>query len=169
MLCDVCKENQATIRLITDVNGQRTERHLCPSCVSKQKLLFRTEGISNILSAFLQSNTGKRMQKAADLRCAGCGMRFADVTRLGKVGCAQCYQAFAGQLKPLLSRMHGNAQHIGRIPNNANITMKTQRRIEQIRREMDMAVVLEDFELAAELRDEIRELELKGQKGGANG
>ena len=62
--------------------------------------------------------------------------------------------------------MHGNARHIGRIPKNADASMKTQRRIEQIRREMDMAVVLEDFELAAELRDEMKELEWKGQKGG---
>ena len=168
MFCDVCKENQATIRLISVVDGQKTERHLCTSCVTKQKLLLRTEGVQNILSAFIQNNAGKRTSKTADLRCGGCGMRFADMTHLGKVGCAQCYQDFAGQLKPLLLRMHGNVRHTGRIPKNADVSMKRQRRIEQIRREMDMAVVLEDFELAAELRDEIKELELKGQKGGPN-
>jgi len=168
MLCDVCKENQATIRLISVVDGQKTERHLCTSCVSKQKLLLRTEGVHNILSAFIQNSAGKRGAKTNDLKCQGCGMRFADAAQMAKVGCAQCYRDFAEPLKPLLTRLHGGVRHTGRIPQNADATMKKQRGIEQIRREMDMAVVLEDFELAAELRDEIKELELKGQKGGPN-
>jgi len=168
MLCDVCKENQATIRLISVVDGQKTERHLCTSCVTKQKLQLRTEGVQNILSAFISNNVGKKASRNPDLRCSGCGMRFDDVVHLAKMGCAQCYQDFSEQLKPMLLRMHGGLRHTGRVPQNADVSMKAQRRIEQIRREMDMAVVVEDFELAATLRDEIKELEIKGQGGGLN-
>lgn len=169
MLCDICKVNPATIRLLAVVDGQKTERHLCTSCVAKQKLQLRTEGVQNILSAFISNSIGKRQSSNPDLRCSGCGTQYDDAIRTAKMGCAQCYRDFYDQLKPLLLRMHGGIRHMGRVPQNADRSMKTQRAIEQIRREMDMAVVLEDFELAATLRDEIKALEIKSQSGGANG
>lgn len=168
MLCDACKENQATVRLISVVDGQKTERHMCMPCVTKQKLRLRTEGVQSILSAFISSNAGKRVPKNPDLRCSGCGVRYDDAIQAAQMGCAHCYQEFSGQLKPVLFRMHGNVHHVGRMPQNVDFSMKKQRRLEQIRREMDIAVVLENFELAATLRDEIRELELKGQGGSLN-
>lgn len=161
MLCDVCKENQATIRLIAVVDGQKTERHLCTACVAKQKLHFKTEGMPSILSAFI-SGMGKKPQKHPDLRCSGCGCAFDDVIQTAKMGCTQCYQDFQEYLNPMISQMHAGLRHVGRVPKHADVSMKAHSRIEQIRREMDMAVVLEDFELAAALRDELKALECQG-------
>lgn len=166
MLCDVCRENQATIRLIAVVDGQKTERHLCTACVAKQKLQLKTEGISSVLSAFM-AGVEKKPQKHPDLRCGGCGLRYDDMMQAGKMGCAMCYQDFREHLRPLLLQMHEAARHVGRVPKYADAPMQAYSRIEQIRREMDMAVVLEDFELAATLRDELRALECQG--GGRNG
>lgn len=161
MLCDVCRENQATIRLIAVVDGQKTERHLCTACVAKQKLQLRTEGVSNILSAFI-GGSGRKPQKHPELHCSVCGLAYDDAVQTAKMGCAQCYQDFKPHLQPLLLHMHEGVRHVGRIPQRADASMKAHNRIEQIRREMDMAVVLEDFELAAVLRDELKALECQG-------
>ena len=164
MLCDICKENVATIRLIAIVDRQKTEKYLCPACVAKQKLQVQSEGtrIPGILTAFIGSVSKKETKQPVG-QCSGCGMEYEEMMRTAKLGCVQCYKDFKEQMKPLLVRLHGEETwHMGRIPLHADNAMKTHSRIEQIRREIDMAVVLEDFELAAELTAELRELEWQG-------
>lgn len=39
MLCDNCKQNEATVHMTRVVNGKKTERHLCNVCAAKQPMM----------------------------------------------------------------------------------------------------------------------------------
>ena len=55
-------------------------------------------------------------------------------------------------------RFHGHAHHVGKVPPYLEGEVRTERELDELRRQMDQAVQDEEFEQAARLRDRIREL-----------
>ena len=85
-------------------------------------------------------------------------MCFDDIAQSGKVGCDKCYETFLEQLLPSLQRMHGRSRHAGKIPNQIVIEESTEDKIAELQNQMQKAIETQDFELAAKLRDQIKEL-----------
>jgi protein arginine kinase activator len=76
------------------------------------------------------------------------------------LGCPHCYSVYEPQLRGLLRRIHGATQHVGKVylpPDTAEADRTA--RLAGLRRKLQRAVEAEDFERAAELRDQIRALE----------
>jgi protein arginine kinase activator len=86
-------------------------------------------------------------------------MTFAEFKRLGRVGCAECYSAFASQLEPLVRRIHGSCQHVGRGTQPGPKPAQEKVRLEQLRDALAAAVEQEDYEKAASLRDALARCE----------
>lgn len=86
-------------------------------------------------------------------------MTYNQFTQLGRFGCPDCYDNFASRLEPLLRRIQTGNSHSGKVPTKSGEKIQQQRRLEALRRELQQAVAEENFERAAELRDEIRTLE----------
>lgn len=164
MTCDVCKKNEATVKLIAIIDGTRTERHLCAQCVENHKKQMRVEGMQSMLSAIISS--ARKSTGQSGLRCSNCGLSYDEFRKTSRLGCAQCYSDFRVQLRPLLMRLHGRAEHAGRVPELVEPALKINSRVEQLRREMEVAVACEDFEQAATLRDELRALNTIEEGGG---
>ncbi|MOA13755.1 UvrB/uvrC motif protein [compost metagenome] len=95
------------------------------------------------------------------LRCENCGLTYAQFSKIGRFGCSSCYQAFEEKLDPLLKRVHGGIVHSGKIPKRSGGQIQCKRKIEELRRELQAKIEHEEFESAAQLRDQIRELERK--------
>lgn len=162
MLCDECKKNQATIRLVTVVDGNKTERNLCAACVARKKMQIRSEGVPSMLSAII-SGAGRTTVRHPGLSCPACGTEYDEFQKTNRLGCAHCYEAFSAQLKPLLIRLNGRVQHVGRTPKKVGAPPSAMNRMDRMRREMELAVACEEFEKAAVLRDEIRALVAESQ------
>lgn len=171
MLCQMCGQHPATTHIKTIVNGKLTQAHLCADCAKKQGYgnLFADwgSGFGSLLSGFMGSAAPARQVT----RCPGCGASFEDITRSGKIGCAQCYHTFRGQLLPIIQRIHGTAQHKGKVPGssalrvndtNNKIVAVEETPLEEKKRLLKQAIETQDFERAAVLRDEIKELEQHG-------
>ncbi len=90
--------------------------------------------------------------------CPECMMSLAEFSKTGKLGCPKCYEAFRPYLVQVLGSIHGNAEHTGKISKNADKKIKTKRKIEKLSAELAAAVEKQDFEHAAQLRDEINRL-----------
>lgn len=155
MICDACGKNEATVKLIAIIDGVKTERHLCNECVEKQKQQVRAQGMQSMLSAIISSARRPAVQNVGH-RCSQCGLSYDEFKRTSRLGCAQCYKDFRPQLKPLLQHLHGGTHHVGRMPERVDEALKSKSRLDQLRRDMDIAVACEDFEQAAVLRDELR-------------
>jgi protein arginine kinase activator len=68
------------------------------------------------------------------------------------------YNVFKKGLLPLIEKMHGSSQHVGKIPKNAGVEVVKKNDLIKLRRELNEAVRKEDYEKAARVRDKIYEL-----------
>ncbi len=150
MLCEDCGKNNADVVLTTVIDGESTTRRLCRECVKK----YKTGDIQSLLAAILSSMSAKTVEN--DLSCPACGTTFSEFRRTGMLGCAECYQAFRGEIEPLMTRLQGRAQHAGRRPPVSEEEQARRDKIEALRAKMEAAVAVEDFETAAVYRDKLR-------------
>lgn len=186
MLCQVCESKESTVHLTKIVNGKKTEIFLCDECAAGREDLefpdieFPVKGslegkmplhqfFSNLMGNAPLGGSGMVSRGAPALQCPACGLSYAQFGQIGCFGCDRCYEVFGDNLRPLLRRLHGNQKHVGKIPARAGTHIKTKREIERLRQEIKLKVQEEDFEEAARLRDEIRQLEGKLFGGEASG
>ena len=164
MLCQSCKKRTATTYMKQNINGHVTEMHLCSECAAKQGITdFWNSGFG--LDDFwgsLFSEPNVRLQ-ADNLRCEGCGRSFAEIAQNGKPGCPTCYQTFYDRLLPTIQRIHGKAQHVGKLPDEADTELKEEQQLKKLKDELSNAVAAQEYEKCAELRDRIKALEEKQQ------
>ena len=100
------------------------------------------------------------MLPAVSEACPYCGTTPEDFRRTGRLGCSQCWAHFEEQLRALLRRIHGSTQHVGKLYlGDASEDEDREARLNQLKRRLQRAVEVEDFETAADLRDQIHDLE----------
>lgn len=162
MLCDHCGETEAVIHLTQIVDNQMSTFHLCESCAAEKGLEPGVNAGNFPLTDFLaqMGKAGGSDTAAGNGSCTFCGLRLDDFKKTGRLGCSHCYVTFDAHLRGLLRRLHGGTQHVGKVYLPPDPTQaQRQQRLSGLRRKLDKAVESEDFERAAQLRDEIRELE----------
>ena len=156
MLCDECGINPATVRFQTLLQGKKTEENLCQTCWQKKNAqILGGISIGDLLAGLIK---GAQQEQVPDLHCEQCGQTYAEFKKTGLLGCAQCYAAFGERMEEALLRVHGRAQHAGKVPPDLRESQDRARRVDALKQEMEKAITAEDFERAAELRDEIRAL-----------
>ena len=96
------------------------------------------------------------------VRCPECGYDYSDFRNVGRFGCPECYRSFEAQLNPLLRHVHGSTQHAGKTPVRLGVRSASRQKILRLKEELGRAIESEDYERAAELRDEIRNLDDTG-------
>jgi protein arginine kinase activator len=165
VLCQRCQQRPATVQFTKIVNGDKTVQHLCEQCAQQEGNFFTTHmqafDFNHLLSGLLnmESSPGFSAPSQAAVRCSNCGITYAQFTQVGRLGCPHCYESFAARLEPLLRRIQNGTEHMGKIPVHAGKQVKVKKNLERLRQELKQAVALEQFELAAKLRDQIRSLE----------
>lgn len=175
MYCEHCKQRPATLHFTKIINNEKTEVHLCEQCAQEMgeiNAMFTPFSITDLLSSFLEVNKEgqKKIYNEQSLKCKQCGFTFNDIKKTGRLGCGHCYVIFKEQLMPILKRIQGRTEHSGKVPRKTGGQIWLNREIKRLKRELSKAVADEAYERAAQLRDEIRELEGKsaGELGGRN-
>lgn len=162
MLCDICKKTDATIHLTQIVDGKMLKVDMCEAC-SKAKGVQDAAAFSlgELLSGFAPSAMEEPQMDAPGVQCPSCGMTQADFKKIGRFGCAACWEAFKEGLGPLLKAMHKSDRHVGKVPSKAAHTLVISEKIKELSEDLQKAVQDEQYEAAAALRDQIRSLEAK--------
>lgn len=168
MLCQNCGKDEATTHVKQIINGEMTETDLCPDCAMHLGFGDMFSGFGLNLAGLFGGLMGDMMPSIAlenVKKCPKCGCSFSDIVREGKVGCSECYRTFYDKLLPSIQRIHGKIKHSGKIsptsPGQSKIET-SEEKIEKLTARMNEAVSVQDFELAAKIRDEIKAL-----KGGS--
>lgn len=161
MLCEECGSHPACVHLLKVLNGVKTEKHLCENCASAVGELCFTTGIHFSVNDLVKAMFSQEMKPSSDaeLSCPNCGMAFENFSNSGKIGCNVCYEVFFEQLEPILRRVHGTNCHTGKVPHKAGTAVRLRLQVKGLRQELDRSVQREDYENAAKLRDNIRNLE----------
>lgn len=174
MLCNLCNKNQATVHLTEIIDDQMSELHLCDECAKKKSAQMEQQfGLSDLLAGLVDYGkaAGGAEKNAVASPCASCGLTYDDFRKIGRLGCSECYTAFSRYLGPLLKRIHGASQHLGKVPSRYVESVKKV--VKGVTKELDIAdlkvrlqaaIEREEFEEAARLRDEIKEAEKKEEE-----
>ena len=163
MLCDECKKRPATVHITKIINNQRTEYNLCAQCAAakgEMVLAFEPQlSVHDILKGMLSYHPAADAETQPNPVCPACGMSFREFTHSGKIGCSACYQAFGGLLEPVLRRVQGGFVHAGKVPRRIGGKLHMQRRLTDLKKQLETLVCREEYEQAAKVRDAIRQLE----------
>jgi len=161
MICQICKNREATIHF-TNVVGTNVEKiHLCETCAEDKGFDYLKKSnftMSDLLVGLVDTSAGtggKGKGKGANV-CPNCGHSYRSFKKSVLLGCPSCYEHFEAQLLPVLRSIHGNTRHIGKVPKRFRASLKLKRRVIELEEELARAVELEQYERAAELRDEIK-------------
>ncbi len=158
MVCDVCNQNQATVFLTQIVDGKMKKVNLCEAC-SKEKGVADPTGFE-LADLLLGLGAAQEIEKGAPgQRCPACGFSQADFKKTGRLGCSVCYDTFSEGLGSLIKAMHKGPAHVGKIPSRLMKSLEFDARIKHLQARLDRAINEEKYEDAAQIRDELRELE----------
>jgi protein arginine kinase activator len=159
--CQICKKNLATVHLTEIIKNKKREIHLCEECAAKKGVAFKSHqfSISDLLSGLVNSQAAQEIAKMSQIKCPICGLSYLEFRQHGRLGCATDYTVFKEGLMPLLEKIHGSTEHLGKIPNSSGDTREVSKELLELRQALKRAVDKEDYEKAAEVRDRIRQIE----------
>lgn len=84
-----------------------------------------------------------------------CDTTLKEIIEKGRLGCPHCYTDFASNIKRVLMiTQDGKVKHKGKVPKTQN----KEKRISDIEAAMQLAIKNENYEEAASLRDQIKNL-----------
>lgn len=91
--------------------------------------------------------------------CPLCGFSERDFEKKGRLGCPQCYQAFVHLIPSILKNVHPGEYHVGKVPAVHSSREVRENRLKYLETALERAIRKEQFEDAASMRDQIRELQ----------
>ncbi len=171
-MCERCGLRPATVHKVRIEGGVKSELHLCEPCAREvgewpaAELPVASSPFGAAFEELMKSFFDLPFMEAppaeqparARARCPNCGLSWADFKRLGQLGCSQCYETFQRELAPVLKRLHGATEHNGKRPGERGASAR-RRELSRLREELQRAIEGEQYERAAQLRDQIRALE----------
>ena len=161
MQCDICGKKKATVHLTEIVDDQMSEMHLCEECARQKSVQMEQQfGLADLLAGLADFGKSTKEEVRESIKCTNCGMSYDDFRKFGRLGCSQCYESFKMHLGTLLKKVHGSNHHLGKSP--TKIPQGVKKKIEDfqvLKTQLEKAIQMEDFELAADIRDKIRAIE----------
>jgi protein arginine kinase activator len=173
MKCEICHKRDATTAYTHIVDDVKKTLLLCAHCIPTEKKNDEEKPVG-VVSAKGQTKQDvptlikkAKVEFAASAaesgavaeQCASCGMTYDQFKKAGRLGCQCCYETFAAQLDRLLKRIHGANKHCGKGRIALGEMPVPTDDLNQLEQELKDAVQREDFERAAQLRDQIRSMD----------
>lgn len=152
MMCEGCGNQRAQIAFHVIFGGKKVVRNYCPRCA---QMLRRGDAVS-IQLAVVNALSDEQIAQAAP--CPVCGMTVESLQKSGRVGCSACYRAFSPVMDVVFNKLGGMQGQSSDKIKEENLLSETQKHIQSLRNELAQAVSAEDYERAAQLRDEINAL-----------
>jgi len=162
----------ATLHITEIRNGEAQALHLCEGCAKDYLNTVSVGGAPEESASFdAGASSEEEAEQAPDARdsltCPQCGITFKQFRSQGRLGCPHDYVAFREELVPLIESIHGELQHVGKVPRHVPGISRKQYDLLKLRTDLKAAVQNEQYEEAAQLRDKIQKLEAEMQQPSA--
>lgn len=179
MLCEVCKIREANIKYTEVMNGVKTEHNLCAQCAKEMDFgpysaIFDGDfPLGKLLSGLLGiEEDEEKKENLQQIICPTCGTSYDEFVKNSRFGCADCYSVFDLLITESIKQLQGSDCHTGKKPeyeskksaseftrdqdNSSAVSMEEALGAWEAR--LKEALRIEDYELAARCRDQIKEL-----------
>ncbi|MCD6308751.1 MAG: UvrB/UvrC motif-containing protein [Candidatus Latescibacteria bacterium] len=171
MKCQICHKNDAKIVFTQIVNNEKVVLHICPECARKKGLSIEIDisppvsaSVEKLLKGFDKTVEEREEEEIPDLVCDNCGLTFREFKKSGLFGCDRCHEAFGDYMKDILTEIHGIDIHEAEPPPAGHEVVEIRHELKDLRAKLKHSVEMENYELAAELRDRISELQKKKEE-----
>ena len=167
MKCQFC-DNNATVSYEVVVDGKSKKTNLCEQCAEEKGITSLEDfDIPDFLMGPGSESENSGSEKPFEVglfpddgggdqpvysECGECGFTFADLKKIGRLGCSYCYDAFAETIEEMIKNMHKGTSHFGKEPEGQE-RMLLQYKMEEM---LQKAVADENYEEAARLRDQLK-------------
>lgn len=184
MLCERCKIREANIQYTEVIGGVKKEHHFCSQCAKEldfgpYSAIFDGEfPLGKLLSGLLGISEEQKESSTSQIVCPTCGTSYDEFVKDSRFGCPDCYSVFDLLMSDNIKQLQGSEKHRGKQPKNRQVRMaeltgevpdilagKAEPVVndpaEQIRvleAKLKEAVLREEYEAAAQYRDQIRAL-----------
>ncbi len=187
MQCQACGTSPAEVQ-IREIRGEEVNTlYLCNACAENYDLgtsscpsLDEPEVTIRLSAASQQSESPsaqtmppddliddlQQTEDSEDARiemyeCPNCGWTEQTLSEKKRLGCPECYNTFWELLAPIIHDWHNEVAHKGELPKEQEGERKPAPPpgSGHLERELDVAIACEDYERAAELRDQLCEQE----------
>lgn len=169
MICEVCKQRDADIVFKTVAAGQVATRAMCLGCAKTiQQDMMRMFLMLGFQPEVQQEHEQENVTQKPETRqnipsflCTHCGRPFDTLNEQTMAGCAHCYDGMQEQLNKQLEENkspmnapveNGEEDHAPVLSGSEDQELKFQ---------LMEAVIKEDYETAARLRDRLASLQME--------
>lgn len=166
MICKSCMKNVATIKFTEVVDGNVVEHYLCPECYREHQ--EASAGFSESVprpsvrgAVREKSESAARAKQVA--KCPSCSITLAQILESATVGCPVCYTTFGKEIESLLEGLHPGSAYQGKTFKCDDERLRMSKDIQNKRVLLRRMIKEENYEEAAQLRDEIARIELAAQ------
>ena len=181
MLCDRCKKNPAVIHIKEFINGKCRNLTLCKECAEKDGPGLLPDIGLNISEMILEHlpfgkknhrknestddslESLKKLYQKNDLEiCPACSAVLEDVKKNNQAFCPECYKSFARSAAAILKEsLAEELLYRGKRPLDADENSPAVRRnkLLLLQKQLQQFISIEDYESAAQCRDEIAVLQ----------
>ena len=156
MNCERCKNGPALFHVTAMEKGVPHEAHLCERCMHGVGL-----GVLEEDTMPKKVSDMKAPKKGA--KCPKCGITAVEIRKRNRLGCGYDYEYFPG-IERALKDIHGPVTHVEKVPGSAAPAAQPvdPKRLNQLKAELQKAVDKENYERAAQIRDELKKHESHG-------
>ncbi len=191
MLCERCKIREANIQYTEIANGVKTEHHFCAQCAREldfgpYSAIFDSDfPLGKLLSGLLGIGESQEDDRTRQVVCPTCGTSYSEFVKDSRFGCPDCYGVFDLLINEKIKQLQGNVSHKGKQPKmRRQFTVRTvlpdektetaaedavdgdvQEQIRILDARLKEALKREQYEVAAQCRDRIRELKANNGAG----
>jgi len=159
MKCDSCEE-KATVFYTQIADGKLKKFVLCESC-AQEKGITNPEGLlmaEQVLDHTLTAPEAEVISLESSSECPTCGFGIGNYQKVGRLGCPECYDAFAREIGERIPTLHKGESHLGYSPIGLVATQARNAKLDDLGSRLSKAIESENYEEAARLRDELEKL-----------
>lgn len=156
--CENCKK-PCVIHLTQIINGEVKKVDMCETCPHAQQMQDPTQFglMEKLLGIAMQTGVPT---SSKELVCEHCGYKESQFRKTGRLGCPQCYDVFVTPKMDILRKIQDAEVHKGKGPKNQD-KRGLRLQLTQLKKDLMEHIEKEQYEKAAEVRDEIKALQAK--------
>jgi protein arginine kinase activator len=167
MKCDICGTAEAIIHIRQVTENIESEFHLCESCALLRGINTQENrvelSISNLLTGLVDFKDRADAEQQ-NVVCPKCKQTLQNFKKQQKLGCNECFNVFSHEIKSVLKRVSGEGRHRGKYPRKYLAYQTYLEEIKELKTKLEEAIKIENYEEAANLRDQIKERETSARR-----
>ena len=169
-LCQSCGKRPAAVEFVQVSGDERRQFALCRECAVSYGLSMQIDAFQRLSHLLMHQMrpigqaTSEEWKDSLESKCGRCGLSFEGFVTTGLLGCSQCYRDFHDLLTPVLRRLHGVIKQTpdesarSKPPSPTAETFAEDTLRGQLEAQLQVALVEEDYERAASIRDKLKSL-----------